>query len=156
MDVRQRRIGAIVIYDVNSPSSFASVPAWVNRIRGLFAEEDETNRPSILLIGNKTDLRGRRSGTNTQGGMATQSVTNAQGSGVTTRSVTDAHGSGMATRSVTNAQGRGVTNQSVTYNELLDMAEELNIPHFMECQASNGGANEAFRSLVNGLTPFPV
>ncbi|KAH0795916.1 ras-related protein RABA2a [Histomonas meleagridis] len=47
--------GAILMYDITSPNSFTSLTKWIKEIR------DNTENIPILLVGNKIDLKDRRS-----------------------------------------------------------------------------------------------
>ncbi|VDO09819.1 unnamed protein product [Haemonchus placei] len=43
--------GALIVYDITKPSSFDSCLQWLNDLR------EQSERVSVVLVGNKTDLR---------------------------------------------------------------------------------------------------
>lgn len=50
----QRSNGAIIIYDITNPKTFARIPEWIHMLRQVIVDIP------ILLVGNKADLKNRK------------------------------------------------------------------------------------------------
>jgi small GTP-binding protein len=50
----QNAVAALIVFDVSSESTFASIPSWIDTVR-----ETSGTEPVIFLVGNKVDLAAR-------------------------------------------------------------------------------------------------
>jgi len=49
-------MGALIVYDITSHTTFKNVEQWLKELRGFF----DTDKLMIMLVGNKSDLDHRR------------------------------------------------------------------------------------------------
>ena len=53
---------ALVVFDISRPETFKSIPAWIYEF-WKYATKEELDRRPIVIVGNKSDLRGKVSNT---------------------------------------------------------------------------------------------